>query len=654
MMKLFGAFLSVVAAGKWEIPETWTYCEAREQVNPFSRWLSSARIVGGGDVKRDAWPFIVRLRIGRSGATCGGSLLDGKHVLTAAHCCHGAAPKDIIAHVNDYSRKVVDEGEKILKVTKIVEHLGFSFRHFQNDVCLLTLEEDVAEIIEHKYACLPPVDWEWPVMSKCYTAGWGMDHESFGKQVDILNSVNVEIFDDNYCVKEQDHHPETMICAGAIGGGRDACQGDSGGPLICEINGNAVLAGVTSWGIGCARAGNPGEWAKVSNFIDWINDNIGPLPPTSPPETTKTTTTSTTTTTTTTTTTKENTSQPEIASLQTSPKPLTTRTTLLSSPTPISLSSKPSLKPWEKVRARRYCAAPEGSEAGLINWTQVASFVGGDKETDAVLIGLNKCQKELKEKVMGKPSTSNPARVEELMNIAIKRQVCVRAIKRGHFDALPCKAECEEVLKAFKRKSEIIKVTGKEKKKLKDASTTFKIHSFSQSQLSSRLHNWQSDKLTDIGTGVNYDSDMDIFREQCRKFWASIAKDRVEKWDNDHQPYFASPRNDWPFINKITAGLRGAHGARMGLSNDSLTEKQKTIATSNSSLKSMKKLCFILAAIFPCFRKGNFIKIFLKEKMYFGIINKEQENFGYHGLIQFKLHDSFRRETQVGEQFQFQ
>ena len=89
-------------------------------------------------------------------------------------------------------------------------------------------------------------------------------------------------------------------------------SGDSGGPLICEINGNAVLAGVTSWGIGCARAGNPGEWAKVSNFIEWINDNIGPLPPTSPPETTKTTTTSTTSTSTKTTTTEEKTSRPEI------------------------------------------------------------------------------------------------------------------------------------------------------------------------------------------------------------------------------------------------------------------------------------------------------------------------------------------------------
>jgi cell division septation protein DedD len=54
-------------------------------------------------------------------------------------------------------------------------------------------------------------------------------------------------------------------------------QGDSGGPLICEINGNAVLAGVTSWGIGCARAGSPGEWAKVSNYLDWMNSHLPAL-----------------------------------------------------------------------------------------------------------------------------------------------------------------------------------------------------------------------------------------------------------------------------------------------------------------------------------------------------------------------------------------
>ena len=100
----------------------------------------------------------------------------------------------------------MDEGEKVLKVTKVIEHAGYSFLHdeYQNDVCLLTLEEDVSDVIEHKYACLPPTDWDWRAMTTCYTAGWGLDQGGeFGKQVDILNSVNVKIFDDDYCILEQ-------------------------------------------------------------------------------------------------------------------------------------------------------------------------------------------------------------------------------------------------------------------------------------------------------------------------------------------------------------------------------------------------------------------------------------------------------------------
>ena len=47
-------------------------------------------------------------------------------------------------------------------------------------------------------------------------------------------------------------------------------KGDSGGPLACIYDGKPVLTGVVSWGYGCAAEGNPGIYANVAHYIDWI------------------------------------------------------------------------------------------------------------------------------------------------------------------------------------------------------------------------------------------------------------------------------------------------------------------------------------------------------------------------------------------------
>ena len=64
------------------------------------------------------------------------------------------------------------------------------------------------------------------------------------------------------------------MCAGATG--FDSCQGDSGGPLVVDVNGLWYQAGIVSWGIGCADAGYPGVYTRVSRYKSWINNVIHP------------------------------------------------------------------------------------------------------------------------------------------------------------------------------------------------------------------------------------------------------------------------------------------------------------------------------------------------------------------------------------------
>jgi len=111
----------------------------------------------------------------------------------------------------------------------------------------------------------------------------GSDEQAKPFSSSILQKAEVPIISNNECQKRIQEAglapysviPDIMLCAGYKKGGKDSCQGDSGGPLVVQReDGRFNLVGVVSWGVGCGRENLPGVYARVSEFRNWIEENI--------------------------------------------------------------------------------------------------------------------------------------------------------------------------------------------------------------------------------------------------------------------------------------------------------------------------------------------------------------------------------------------
>lgn len=94
----------------------------------------------------------------------------------------------------------------------------------------------------------------------------------------VLQKLNMPILANttlNQTISYAGSITDNMIGAGFMGGGKDGCQGDSGGPIVVNDNRNYKVAGVSSFGTGCAQENYPGIYTRVSQYDAWIQNTTG-------------------------------------------------------------------------------------------------------------------------------------------------------------------------------------------------------------------------------------------------------------------------------------------------------------------------------------------------------------------------------------------
>ncbi|XP_027519591.1 transmembrane protease serine 6 isoform X3 [Corapipo altera] len=236
-----------------------------------------SRIVGGLNSVEGEWPWQASLQV-RGRHICGGTLIADRWVVSAAHCFQDerlASPSIWTVYLGKYFQNATSHTEVSFKVIRLFLHPYYEEDSHDYDVALLQLDHPVIISPLIQPICLPAPSHFFEPGLHCWITGWGALKEG-GHISNILQKVDVQLIQQNIC-SEAYHYMITprMLCAGYYKGKKDACQGDSGGPLACkEPSGRWFLAGLVSWGMGCARPNHYGVYTRITQVLGWIKQTM--------------------------------------------------------------------------------------------------------------------------------------------------------------------------------------------------------------------------------------------------------------------------------------------------------------------------------------------------------------------------------------------